>query len=77
MILCIVKYYQRIKQFLNTDLYAICFTVIIMEKSNRADSDAWDCFAPGYSFRRLQIGKRYIVKDILGYYHKIAIRVNF
>ena len=57
--------------------HAICFTVIIMEKSNRADSDAWDCFAPGYSFRRLQIGKRYIVKDILGYYHKIAIRVNF
>ena len=48
---------------------------------NRADSDPWDCFAPGYDFRELEIGKRYRVKEILGYYklkngnHKIAIRV--
>ena len=48
---------------------------------NRADSDPWDCFAPGYEFRELTIGKKYKIKDIIGYYklkngnHKIAIQV--
>ena len=48
---------------------------------NRADSDPWDCFAPGYEFRELTIGKKYKIKDIMGYYklkngnHKIAIQV--
>lgn len=48
---------------------------------NRADLDPWDCFAPGYEFRELKIGKKYKIKELLGYYrlenknHKIAIQV--
>jgi len=48
---------------------------------NKADSDPWDCFAPGYNFRELTIGRPYKIKKILGYYklrngnHKIAIQV--
>lgn len=49
---------------------------------NASDGDAWDVFAPGYSYKYLNIGYKYKIKDIIGVLelqnnnHKIAIRVN-
>ena len=48
---------------------------------NEADGDAWDVFAPGYSYKQLNFKTRYKIKDIIGVFklqnnnHKIAIRV--
>jgi len=48
---------------------------------NKADTDAWDVFAPGYDYQQLIIGKPYVIKKIIGYLkldsgnHKIAILV--
>jgi len=48
---------------------------------NSSDGDAWDIFAPGYSYKHLKFDQEYKIKDLIGVFqlkngnHKLAIKV--